>query len=273
MVHLGKQLFTPVRHALANGGHHRVARQEVAGGHGIELTATAFDLLQCLGNIGVILETVIQYHLPAVVTQRVNFKALVQADPGHFVVAHRHKQVVVVQHLVVLEVVQHGVGNGAHLGGEKHSRALNTGRRADKDCLQKAGQINGIGAQLFIEQAPTVFPGQHQGEDGPTNSQREPATVKQLEQVGRPEGKVHRKEEACGANAQSQRVVPAIANHVERQHGGDQHVGAHGNTVGRGQIAGRTEHHDGHHNQHKQTPINEGKIDLAGIFHAGVLHL
>jgi hypothetical protein len=39
VVHLREQLLAPLRHAAADGGHHHVARQEVAGGHGLELAA------------------------------------------------------------------------------------------------------------------------------------------------------------------------------------------------------------------------------------------
>ena len=62
----------------------------------------ALETLQSLGQIGIIFEAVIDNHLPAVVAQRFNFQALVHANPRHFLAAHSHKQVLTVQHLVVL---------------------------------------------------------------------------------------------------------------------------------------------------------------------------
>jgi hypothetical protein len=52
----------------------------------------------------------VQRDLPAVVAQRSISSALVQADPRHLVVAHGDEQVVLVQHLVVLQVVQQALG-------------------------------------------------------------------------------------------------------------------------------------------------------------------
>ena len=44
-------------------------------------------------------------------------------------VAHRDKQVLRMQHFVVLQVVQQGVGHGAHFGSEEHGCALHPCRR------------------------------------------------------------------------------------------------------------------------------------------------
>ena len=185
-------------------------------------------------------------------------------------VAHRHKQVVGVQHLVVLEVVEQRVGHAALVRRQEHRRSLDPGRRADKHRFQKAFQIQRVGTQLFIQQTAAVLPGHHQREDRATDGQWEPATVEQLEHVGCPERKVHHEEEAGGGNAQPQGVLPAISNDVERQDGGDQHVGADRNAVSRCQVAGGFEHHHRQHNRHEQPPVHKGQINLAGVFDAGV---
>ena len=80
-------------------------------------------------------------------------------------------------------------------------------------------------------------------------------------------------EETRGQQAQPQRVFPAVANDIEREHGGDEHVGAHGNAVGRRQIARRLEHHHCQHDGHEQAPVHEGQVDLAHVLDAGVQHL
>ena len=197
----------------------------------------AGEQLQGLGHIRVVFEAVVDHDLPAVVPQGFKREALVQANPGHLVVAYRDKQIGRVQHLVVFQVVQQGIGYGAGLGGQKHGGAFHPHRRANKHGLQKTGQVHGISAYFGVEQGASVFPGQHQGEDDAANGQWEPAAVKQLHEVGGPERQVHHKEETGGAQTQGQRVFPAIANDVKRQHGGDQHVGAHRNAVSSGQVA------------------------------------
>ena len=188
-------------------------------------------------------------------------------------VAHGHKQIVLVQHLVVLKVVQQRIGHRAHFRRQKDSRTLNPHRRAYKYGLQKAGQINGVGSEFFVQQVSAVLPSQHQRKDAATDQQRKPAPVKQLEQIRRPERKVHDEEETGGANAQRQGVFPAVTKNVERQDGGDQHVGTNCNAVGCCQVAGRLEHHHRRHDKGKQTPVDKGQVDLAGVFDAGVQNL
>jgi hypothetical protein len=63
---------------------------------------------------------------------------LSKGTQGFVVVAHRHEQVVRVQHLVVLQVVQQRVGGDAGLAGQEHRRALDTRRRADEDRLEES---------------------------------------------------------------------------------------------------------------------------------------
>ena len=107
----GEQLFAPRRHAAADGGDDDVARQEVAGLHLVELAAPrGRSSSSARGTSGSFLKPKCSDHLPAVVAQRLDLDALVEADPGHLVVAHGDEQVVLVQHLVVLEVVQQRVG-------------------------------------------------------------------------------------------------------------------------------------------------------------------
>ena len=188
-------------------------------------------------------------------------------------VAHRDKQVVLVQHFVVLEVVQHGIGNGAGFGRQEHRRAFHACWRTDKYRFQETGQVDRIGAQFLVHQAPAVFPGHHQRKDGAADQQREPAAVKQLEQIRGPERKVNDEEKAGGRDAHGERKVPAVADDEESQDGGDQHVGAHRYAVGAGQIARRLEHHDRQHNGDKKPPVDKGQVDLPGVLDTGVLHL
>ena len=273
MVHLGEQFLAPRRHAAADGGDHRVARQEITGGHGLDFTATAAQVLQRPGHVRVVLEAVVDDHLPAVMAQRLDGQAFVHADPGHFMAAHCHEQVVFMQHLVVLQVVEQGIGHGTRIRRQKHRRALHPRRRAHEHRLQEALQVDGILAQLRAEQAPPLLPGQHQREDGRTNRQREPASVHELQQIRGPERKVHHKKEAGGQHTQPQRVLPAMADDIEGQDGRDQHVGADRNAIGRRQVAGRLEHHHGQDNGHEQAPVHKRHVDLAGRLHIGVADL
>ena len=185
-------------------------------------------------------------------------------------VAHRDKQVGVVQHLVVFEVVQQSVGHSAHGGGQKHGRAFHPCGRADEYGFQKTGQVHGVGLELGVQQRTPVFPGAHKQENHAANEQRKPAAIEQLEHIGAPKHQVHCKEETGSSQAQPQRVFPAVAHHIKGQNSGDQHVGAHRNAIGCGQVARRLEHHHGQHNGSKQAPVDKGNVDLPRLAHAGV---
>ena len=273
MVHLGKEFFAPRGHAAADGRNHDVAREKVAGHHRVQLIALALDLGQCGRQIRVVLETVIDKDLPAVVAQWCHIQTLIRLDARHLVAAHGDKQVAFMQNFVVLQVVQQGVGHSTRLCRHENRRALDPSRRRNEHRLQKVRQPQGVRAQRFVEQAATIVPGQHQREHRRTNEQREPTTVEQLEQVGGPKGQVDHKEETRSTDAQRQRELPGIADHKEGEHRGDQHVGAHGNAVSRSQVARRLEHDHRQHDGHKQAPVHKRHVDLSGVGLAGVLHL
>src|SRR6185312_389953 len=162
-MHLREQLFTPGRHAAADGGDHDIAREEVAGRHGIDIAAAASGLLQRARQVGVVLEAVMNDGLPAVVPQRLDLEPLVHADPRDFVAAHGHEQVLLMQHLIVLEVVQQRVRHHAGAGGQEHGSAGDARRRVHKHGLEKAGQVDGVSAHLGLEQCAALLPAHHQG--------------------------------------------------------------------------------------------------------------
>ena len=151
---------------------------------------------------------------------------------------HRHEQVVGVQHLVVLEVVQQGIGHSAWLTGKENGGAFNSGRWADKNSIKKTFEVYRVRLQFFVQYLATLFPGHHQREDGPCNQDRKPAALDKFERVRCQKCKINHKENTRGRQAQRQRVFPAIPDDIKRQDGGDQHVAAHRNAIGSGQRFG-----------------------------------
>ena len=187
--------------------------------------------------------------------------------------AHRDKQVVLMQYFVVLQIVQKGIGHIAHFSGQKDCGAFHTCWGRHKNGIQEINQAEGVGFQGVVEQPAAIVPSEHEQENTAANDQGEPAAFKQFKQIGGPKSEVNHKEEAGGANAKGQWQVPAVANHVEGEYGGDQHVGTHSNAVGGCQIARGFEQGHGQHDQHKQAPIDEGNVNLAELFDAGVQDL
>ena len=167
-----------------------------------------------------------------------HFKALVQADPWQLMAAHRHKQVGFVQHLVVLEVVQQCAGHRAWLCAQEDRCAFNPSRWAQKYRFQKTLQVNRVGLQLFLEDVTAFLPGHHQGKNQACNQNGKPAALNKLQCIRCQKRKVNDKENARSGDAQTKRVLPAVANHVKSQNGGDQHVAAHSDAISRGQRVG-----------------------------------
>ncbi|MPM32406.1 hypothetical protein SDC9_78968 [bioreactor metagenome] len=276
VVHLAEQLLAPQgQAAVVVAGHEHVAREEVAGAHALHLAATAAQLLQSGRYVGVVLEAVVDLHRPAVAAQRFDLHALVHSDPWHLMVDDGDEDVLLVQHLVVLEVVQQRVGRHLGVGRQEHRRAghARDRRLLQQHHLQEVAQVNAVGMQLVVDKIAPALPGRHHGEHRDADGEREPATLQQLEHVGRKEREVNAEEEQRGCERHPQRVLPAIAQHEEGEHGGDRHVQRHRNAVGGRQIAAGAEHHHRQRDRHAQAPVDERNVDLPHVAHAGVLDL
>ena len=174
------------------------------------------------------------------------------------------------QHLVVLQVVQQRIRHGAGLGIQEHGRAVHAQRRANEHAVDETGQVQRLLMLQLADQLAAVFPGCHQQEHGAAYQQRKPAAVDQLQRVRRKEHHIDREEPGGRSDAQPQRVAPAVADNEEGQAGRDQHVGAHGNAIGAGQVAGAAEQADRHHDGDEQAPVDERDVDLADFAHIRV---
>ncbi len=270
VVHLCEEFLPPGCHAAADRRGDHVPGEEVAGGHRLQFAPAPAHECQCARKVGVILEAIVHHDLPAVAAERLDLQALVETDPGDFMVADGDEQVLLVQDLVVLEVVEQRVRHRARLRRQEDGRAIHARGRADEYGREEVPQVDGVGAQLFVQQLAAALPRHHEHEDDGADHQREPAALQQLEQVGAEEGQVHEEEEARGPDAQRQRVPPAIADDEECEHGGDEHVQRDGNAVGGREVAAGAEHDHGQDDGEEQCPIDERYVDLSGIPYAGV---
>ena len=103
---------------------------------------------------------------------------------GVCVVSTRNDDVLLVQHLVVLEAVQQRRGRAFRIAGEKHRRPRNPLRRLS---LQHAHQIveRRLEPAGFLEQEPRAAPPRvHHQHDDAAERQRHPAALDDLEHVG-----------------------------------------------------------------------------------------
>ena len=82
-----------------------------------------------------------------------------------------------VQHLVVLEVVQQRAGNGVGARGEEYGRAGDAQRRL-VGALEKQIERQGFAADFFQMDAPADAPGLHDHEHAGRDRERQPAALR-----------------------------------------------------------------------------------------------
>ena len=176
-------------------------------------------------------------HLPAGIAQRVYFQPLLLGNPGHFVVFNRDKQVLLMQHLVVLEVMQQRVWHADLVGVHKHRHACYALRWVGKNRSQKLFKLQTLGYQPCSQQGAATVPSHHQQENQPRYSQREPAAVHEFHHIREPECAINHQEKRDGNYHQRQRPLPDIAQHKISHQRGNDHIGRHGNAVSARQVS------------------------------------
>ena len=109
-------------------GDQGLAGEEEAGVHHLELRAAALDLGQRGGDVGLLHEAVAEDQPVEALAELVELEALLLLDIGHVLDLDGQQHHPLVQHLVVLEVVQQRVGHAVGGGGHEHRGAGHPGR-------------------------------------------------------------------------------------------------------------------------------------------------
>ncbi len=201
MVHLGEELLPPDGHGGAQRGNDGLARQEVAGAHGIQQAFQLPGLLEGPGDVRLVHEAEADPHVPGAVGERLDGHLFPQRDARNVARLDVDEQVVGVQHLVVLEVVQHGPGHHAGMGREEDGGAVHAGGSGREDRLQEGQQLDRLGVLALAQQSAAVVPCGHDQVQHTGHEQGEPAAFRDLERVGGEEGHVHAEEGARGGDA------------------------------------------------------------------------
>jgi hypothetical protein len=264
--------LAPVRHAGVSGGHDDLAAQEVGGLEQVDRHALRAAELQRLGNVGRVDEAVVHLHAPEARRQRRDLHPLLERNPRHLVEDHRQDQVVLVQHLVVLEVVHQRLGHGVRVGHGVDGRARHAVGAVFVQRVDEGQQLGVVAAHGFDQQLAPTTPGGHDGEQRGAQHQREPATLQELERARHHQQRVQRQEHPGGGQGHGQRVAPGVAHDKEGEPGGDQHGHGHRNAVGRGQRRGAAKAQHRQQHGHQQQPVHLGHVDLAGLLGRGELH-
>ena len=99
----------------------------------------------------------------------------------------RQEHHALVQHLVVLQVVQQRVRHAVGRRGQEHRRARDARRRARLDALDEEAERHRVLGEPLHQQRAAALPRREQREHDAADQQREPAAVRHLERVRREE--------------------------------------------------------------------------------------
>jgi rfaE bifunctional protein nucleotidyltransferase chain/domain len=109
-------------------GNQRFAADEVRGIEQIEFQPGIGAHSASAGNVRLILETVLDDDAPEILAQLLDFDPVNVRHIGHIEELHRNQHHPFVQHLVVHQVVQHGMRHARRVGIEEHRGAGDPGR-------------------------------------------------------------------------------------------------------------------------------------------------
>ena len=165
-----EQLVAPQRHAgTARVGHDALARQEEGGVHQVERQALARALRQRQRDVRILGEAEAQFAGVEARRPSRSVSWMRSSGVGHRRLQHLHRQqhVALVQHLVVLEVVQQRVRHRVLVGGEEHRRARHPQRRVLGHVLDERRQRQPALLDLAHHQLAAAAPGGHHARTPP----------------------------------------------------------------------------------------------------------
>ena len=169
----------------------------------------AFRSLPAFRHVGRFGETVAQDQRVEFAAEGTQLDAFLLLGRGRLQPLHVEHHVALVQHLVVLEVVQQCVRHGVELGGEEppcRARAAAVlGNRFDEGLQRQAGLLD-----LADHQLATAAPGGHDGEITRPRASGTSRRARLLVEVGAEEGEIdHRKVQPSTPTAR--RLQPTCA--------------------------------------------------------------
>ena len=272
-VHERKQMLTPLRHRGQLGDHHRLLTDEVGGVGRVEAERRVDDVAQRLRDGRLLHEAIGQHDLIEALTEGVDGRSLGLGLTGASGGADAHDGDRLVQHLVVLQIGEQGRRRRTRLSEQIDTGSRDPHLRMLGDRLDEALNRDLSLPDLARGDLTSCLPGGHDREANDGNHQREPASRRDLRDVGSEEGEVEDQEEP-GEGVDGRRPPsPMAPHHPVQQERGDDHVRRHSDAVRGRQSTGRPEAEYQADCSHHEKPVDPGHIDLADLPRGGVVHL
>ena len=258
------QRHPPAFHAGLLARHQGLAAQEIGGGIRLQRQPLRTRQRQRRGNVRRLEEAVRNAHGEKALAQLVHRHPLGLGHEGRVGDADIAEHHALMQHLVVLQAVQQGIGHRVQPRRQEH--------RGAGDALaelvgprQEQVQAQRVVAHRIHMHAPAHPPGVHHHEGGARHRQRQPAALHDLEGVGGHEGDIDQAQHAEHGQHGGSAPVPAIARHHRHQRGRDHHHAGDRDAIGRGQGVGAFEDQHDQHHAHRQHGVGARHIDLAHL--------
>ncbi len=255
------------------GGADRAPRQEERRRHDVELEALLAQLRQGPGNVGRLHVAELHHDLGEVRPDRLHPDAVRLARARRVHRLHREDDVLLVQHLVVLQVVQECGRRDLGVAREKDRGAAHVMRRA---LLQHGDELEerhvGL-AGLVGQDRDAAHPGPHHHDEDARQHEGHVAAVEHLEQVREQEQELDHDEGHDRGDRRDRRPFPGLPQHDVGHARGEQHRAGHRDAVGRGQCRGGAEQHGEHHDADQQQEVDLRQEDLARMRFRGVADL
>ena len=204
--------------------------------------------------------------------ERRHLGALVRRDVRHVLDLHGQQHDALVQHLVVLHVVQQRRRDRRGRRGQEHRCAAHAvhglaGRRDEH------GQRHGPFLQPLAHDPPAGRPGRQQREDHQADRDRQQRAFQQLGEPGGEEDQVDRDEHDEADARAPQRRAPDAEHHDILHQRRDQHRPHHRQPIGRQHRRRMLERDDEQRDGRRQRPIDRRQIDLPARPRRGVADL
>ncbi len=262
-------MLAPDRHARLVRGNERLAAEEEARIHLTEGRTAAFDLGERDRDVDILHEAVVEDDAVKAIVERLHLDPSFLRHNRYALDLHRQDDDPVVQHLVVLEVVEQRMRHALGAGRQEDGGALHALQRSHAGCDEHLHRHRAL-VEMAAHDLPPARPRGEQGEGDRRDQQWKPAAVGHLGQVRREIGAIDDQEGAGDPHRERLGPFPdRIGQHAQHA-GGNEHRACNRDAISRRQVARAAEADRDDDHQQQQRPVDEGYVDLPRRLGAGV---
>ena len=267
------KLVLPWRHARAHVGPDRAPRQEERRRHDVELPALLARDGKGLRHVGPLHEAEMQREAHELVAHRLHLHPVVDLHARNVFVDDGQDHVVLVQHLVVLEIVQQRRRREIRVGGEEHGGPRHDIGRPLLEVLDQRLERHLDAPRFLGEQPRAAPPRRHDDHQHQADEHRQPCALDQLERACQHERGVDEDKGRHQRDRPDELPAPQLPQHDEAEYPRGPFRGGHGKHIGASKFVRGAEHEHEQEDADEEQPIDPRHVDLPRLRLGGVAHL